>query len=170
MKPHSGVPSLSPPRPAADATVRVEPGLRLSRISDVGYAVQFNRFYPKSSATRVRTTRGLCTRSTPDRSLNVRRLGESMAPPPRNLDGARVLQHAIVADGAAPTGNTIHRFHPSGVMGPAAALAICQYDGEDGCYLFYCDADWNVSTDTWHESVAAALRQATFEYVGLSFA
>lgn len=54
-------------------------------------------------------------------------------------------------------------------MGPAAALAICRYHDDDGCYLFYCDALWNVLTDTWHESMEAAIRQADFEYVGLSF-
>jgi hypothetical protein len=65
-------------------------------------------------------------------------------------------------------GATVHRL-PSGVMGPAAALAICQYDGEAYCYLFYCDAAWNVVADTWHQSLELALRQAAFEYRGLSF-
>jgi hypothetical protein len=54
-------------------------------------------------------------------------------------------------------------------MGPPAALAICQYEGEQSCYLFYCDAEWNVVTDTWHESVAQAMKQADFEYSGISF-
>jgi hypothetical protein len=97
------------------------------------------------------------------------RLDETMGSPPQMLDGARVLQYAIVGEGVTPTGNTVHRFHPSGVMGPAAGLAICQYDGEECCYLFYCDAEWNVVTDTWHESLAEALKQAEFEYVGLTF-
>jgi hypothetical protein len=97
------------------------------------------------------------------------RLGETMGTPPQTLDGAHVLRYAIVGEGVTATGNTVHRFHPSGVMGPAAGLAICRYDGEEGFYLFYCDAEWNVVTDTWHESLAAALKQADFEYLGLSF-
>jgi hypothetical protein len=54
-------------------------------------------------------------------------------------------------------------------MGPAAALAICQYDERQGYYLFYCDADWKVVTDGWHESIETAIRQAEFEYTGISF-
>jgi hypothetical protein len=92
-----------------------------------------------------------------------------MNAPPQFLDGAHVLRYAIVCGGVAPTGNTVHQLHPNGAMGPAAALAICRYHDDDGCYLFYCDALWNVLTDTWHESMEAAIRQADFEYVGLSF-
>jgi hypothetical protein len=92
-----------------------------------------------------------------------------MVPPPPIFDGARVLRYAIVDEAVTPTGNTVHRFHPSGAMGPAAALAVCQYDGEDPCYLFYCDAEWRVLTDTWHESFELAMRQAEFEYRGISF-
>jgi hypothetical protein len=101
--------------------------------------------------------------------FRVIRLCETMNPPPQTLDRARVLRYTIVDDCVTPTGNTVHRFHPSGVMGPPAASAICQYDGEACCYLFYCDAEWNVMTDTWHESMAAALRQAEFEYAGIAF-
>ena len=96
------------------------------------------------------------------------RLGETMGPPPQTLDGACVLRYAIVSDGVTATGKTVHRFHPCGVMGPSAALAICRYDSEECFYLFYCDAEWKVVTDTWHESLAAALKQPEFEYLGLS--
>jgi hypothetical protein len=92
-----------------------------------------------------------------------------MIPPPPILDGARVLRYAIVNDAVTPTSNTVHRFHPSGLMGPAAALAVCQHDGEEHYYLFYCDAEWHVLTDTWHESAELAMRQAEFEYRGISF-
>ena len=92
-----------------------------------------------------------------------------MVPPPPILNGARVIRYAIVDDTVTPTGKTVHRFHLGGVMGPAAALAICQNDEEECYYLFYCDAEWNVLTDGWHESLELALRQADFEYRGLSF-
>jgi hypothetical protein len=106
----------------------------------------------------------------PPRQVNfVGRLGETMVSPPPVLNGARVLTYAIIGADVTPTGNTVHRFHPDGVMGPAAALAICQYEGEKGCYLFYCDTEWNVVTDTWHESLGEAMKQAEFEYSGISF-
>ncbi|HLW68305.1 MAG TPA: hypothetical protein VKS79_23515 [Gemmataceae bacterium] len=91
-----------------------------------------------------------------------------MLPPPPNLDGARVLKYAIVDSDVIPTGNTTHRVGNL-LMGPAAALAICQYDGDDGFFLFYCDSDWNVDTDGWHGSLQSALEQANFEYRGISF-
>jgi hypothetical protein len=37
---------------------------------------------------------------------------------------------------------------------PFAALAVADYEGDAGVYFFYCDPNWNVITDTWHEDVA----------------
>jgi hypothetical protein len=54
------------------------------------------------------------------------------------------------------------------LVGPAAALAICQYEGEDGFYLFGCNGAWQVVTDTWHSTLDEAIRQAEFEYPGIS--
>jgi hypothetical protein len=92
----------------------------------------------------------------------------SMAPPPSLLDGARVIRFAIIDERVEPTGQTIHRVGDQ-VAGPAAALVVCQYDGECDFYLFYCDAEWNVVTDTWHETMESALNQAAFEYRGILF-
>ena len=50
------------------------------------------------------------------------------------------------------------------MWGPASALAICRYDGEDGYYLFGCDSNWNAVTDTWHTTLEEAQAQAEFEY------
>ena len=49
-------------------------------------------------------------------------------------------------------------------MGSMAGLAICQYEGEDSFYLFGCDKDWQTITDSWHQTLAEAKRQAEFEY------
>ena len=54
------------------------------------------------------------------------------------------------------------------LQGPAAGLAICQYEGETAYYLFGCDDEWNTVTDTWHEALEGALEQAEFEYEGVS--
>jgi hypothetical protein len=40
--------------------------------------------------------------------------------------------------------------------------------GEAGIYLFCCDSEWEVLTDTWHSSVDNAKAQAEFEYEGIS--
>lgn len=53
-------------------------------------------------------------------------------------------------------------------MRPAAGLAICRYGDGEGYYLFYCDREWEVVTDTHHQSVEDARSQAEFEYTGVS--
>jgi hypothetical protein len=54
-------------------------------------------------------------------------------------------------------------------VGAFAAVAIARYEGSDRAHLFYCDAAWNVVTDTEHESVTAAIEQANFEFELLPF-
>jgi hypothetical protein len=83
------------------------------------------------------------------------------------LDGAKVLKVAEVTPDVRVTGATRH--YVEGVLfGPADALAIADA-GEGGIYLFYLDAAAQAVTDTWHLSVEDALRQAEFEYNGLSW-
>jgi hypothetical protein len=50
-----------------------------------------------------------------------------------------------------------------------AALAIAQYEGEEGVYLFYCDEQWQVVTDTFHDSLAGAVDQAKVEFTNVAF-
>ena len=69
--------------------------------------------------------------------------------------------------GTRATGRTTHRIGGE-VIGPAEALAICRYEGDSQFYLFYCDAEWNVRTDTCHPSLEVAKEQAEFEYDGAS--
>jgi hypothetical protein len=88
-----------------------------------------------------------------------------MGPAPSELDGAKVIATAVVTDAVRPTGGTIHR-GPGGVIPPADALAIVM--SEAAIYLFYCDSEWEVLTDTWHSSVDNAKAQAEFEYEGIS--
>jgi hypothetical protein len=90
-----------------------------------------------------------------------------MKPPPKELEGARLVCFAEVSDAVTPTGATTHR-RAGEILGPAKALAICQYDGEASFYLFYCDEDWKVRTDTFHTTLDDAKSQAEFEYRGIS--
>lgn len=91
-----------------------------------------------------------------------------MQHPPETLDGARVLQFASLSL-SQPTGRTQHVV--DGVeVSQFAALAIAKYDDEpSGVYLFYCDRNWNVVTDTFHKDVSAAVGQANFEFGLLHF-
>jgi hypothetical protein len=91
-----------------------------------------------------------------------------MVEPPRVLDGAQVVAYAIVTGDVAATGATRHVVGDS-EMGPAAALAIACYPDVEDFYLFYLDEGGEVVTDTLHRSLAGAMRQAAFEYVGLSW-
>ncbi len=40
------------------------------------------------------------------------------------------------------------------------ALAIAQYEGDISFYLFSCDAEWNVISDTLHNSLQEAFGSA----------
>ncbi|HEX8002066.1 MAG TPA: hypothetical protein VF519_05170 [Mycobacteriales bacterium] len=90
-----------------------------------------------------------------------------MIPPPGELDGATVLRVADLGDVAA-SGRTRHVVYGE-PQGTFAALAIARYDSDPACYLFYCDADWRVVTDTCHDTIEGALAQAEFEYPGVRF-
>jgi hypothetical protein len=50
-----------------------------------------------------------------------------------------------------------------------AALALAKYDADPGVYLLYCDKDWNVVTDTYHDDIESAIAQAEFEFELLQF-
>ena len=55
------------------------------------------------------------------------------------LTGAGVYYGASLSEGASVRDGDVYLVGGA-PMGPAAALAICLYDGEPGFYLFYCDA------------------------------
>ncbi len=86
---------------------------------------------------------------------------------PQLLDGARVLETASL-EGAAATGRTRHVVGGEEIA-KFSALAIAAYDAESGVYLFYCDEEWRVVTDTRHDSVEEARAQAEFEFGRLKF-
>lgn len=90
-----------------------------------------------------------------------------MRPVPSHLDGAVVLATADLSR-SEPTGGTVHLINGEVLVTPSA-LVLAQYDGDDGVYLFYCDLDWNVVTDTFHDSATAAVGQAEFEFTNVSF-
>lgn len=61
------------------------------------------------------------------------------------------------------TGNCRH-IVAGKLIGTAIGLAICQYESENGFYLFSCDESWNTLTDTFHDTLEEAKAHAEFEY------
>ena len=90
-----------------------------------------------------------------------------MMEPPRVLDGAKVLSVADLSHAVA-TGRTRHTVAGKAVNN-FASLALAQYEDDPGIYLLYCDDNWNVVTDTYHDSTDAAIAQAEFEFGPLRF-
>lgn len=87
---------------------------------------------------------------------------------PTEIDGAKVLAIATVEAGTN-TGSTRHVRGGELVNGRIERLALAQYADQPGVYLFYCDEEWTVITDTLHDDIAAALDQAHFEFRDLTF-
>jgi hypothetical protein len=90
-----------------------------------------------------------------------------MKPIPERVDGAKVICFTLIDSRHRPTGNC--KQIVNGLMLDSAdGLAICQYEGETSFYLFGCDCDWNILSDTWHQTLEEAKAQAEFEYEGAS--
>jgi hypothetical protein len=86
---------------------------------------------------------------------------------PKQINGATVVLFTPIDERHRHTGNC--RQIVAGVLqGPAAGMAICQYDGEDSFYLFGCDEHCSTITDTWHQTIEEARGQAEFEYEGVA--
>jgi len=90
-----------------------------------------------------------------------------MTPAPKTVGGFPVVCYSPVDERHRFTGQT--RQVVQGVlMGAMSGLAICQLPDSQQFYLFGCDGDWNVVTDTCHQSLDDAKEQAEYEYEGVS--
>jgi hypothetical protein len=90
-----------------------------------------------------------------------------MGAAPKQIGGTTVVLFTPIDERHRPTGNC--RQIVTGVLqGPAAGLAICQYEGDGSFFLFGCDEHWSNITDTWHRSIEEAMGQAEFEYEGVA--
>ena len=78
-------------------------------------------------------------------------------------DESRVLRRVTLEPRHAPTGFTTHR-RGGDVLPSPTALSIVQFGGDDGFYLLYLDASGSEMTDTWHQSLEGAVRQAQSEF------
>jgi len=101
------------------------------------------------------------------RNANSRNDTEGMTEPPKTIGGGRVLRYAAVGPQGRPTSGTRH-YAGGTLQPPFSALSIVQCDGDAGYDLLYLDAEGNEITDTWHQTIEDAMRQAEFEYAGIS--
>ena len=85
-----------------------------------------------------------------------------------DTDGYHLVAWTFVGERQRPTGRAVHIVFGRRA-GPAAGLAICTFDQDrgGGFYLFSCNEDWEIESDTYHESLEAALAQAAREYEGI---
>ena len=86
---------------------------------------------------------------------------------PKEVGSAKVVLYTPIDERHRHTENC-KQIVAGELMGAAAGLAICQYEGEDSFYLFGCDKNWETVTDTWHQTLEDAKEQAEFEYEGVS--
>ena len=86
---------------------------------------------------------------------------------PSEIGGAVVVLYTAIDGRHRHTGNC-RQIVAGRLAGPAAGLAICQYEGGNSYYLFGCDEYWNTVADTWHETLEDAKAQAEFEYEGVN--
>ncbi|MEU7766695.1 hypothetical protein AB0B25_16405 [Nocardia sp. NPDC049190] len=86
---------------------------------------------------------------------------------PQFSDGALVLATADIR-GVVPTGRTRHE-GGAHALDAFAGLMIARYAADCGVYQFYCDADWNVITDTYHDEFGGAFDQAVYEFGPIEF-
>lgn len=74
----------------------------------------------------------------------------------------KVLKEVLLTN-KVPTGKTKHIIEGS-VVSSFYKLQIAQYNKDSGYYLFYLDEDDDVVTDTYHDTIEHAERQADFEF------
>jgi hypothetical protein len=79
------------------------------------------------------------------------------------LDEPTLRYRVLLGSQHQATGRTRHR-QGEHVLPAPSSLAIAQYEGDSGFYLFYCDSDGHEITDTYHSTVAKAMAQAQWEF------
>lgn len=75
----------------------------------------------------------------------------------------RILKRLRLGPQHVATGFTRH-FRDGALLPAPVALLITQYRVDQGYYLFYCDESGEEQTDTYHDTLAQAMRQAEVEF------
>lgn len=79
------------------------------------------------------------------------------------MSNQRKIWQIVLADRHKPTGRTTHLREGEKLAAPNQLL-IAQLSDDPGYYLLYLDAAGNELTDTYHDTVENAMRQAEFEF------
>ncbi len=79
------------------------------------------------------------------------------------MEEYRVLKKVKLNKSHFPIGKAKHVVKGEEIIRPYE-LIIAEYDGDDGCYLFYMDFNGSEITDTFHTSMKNALKQAEWEF------
>ena len=98
-----------------------------------------------------------------------------MQGPPPIIDGARVLEYAILDESVSFTGR-LQLYHGGQRVGPVPCLAICKNPDMDELLLFHCDSAWNVQgAQIWNApdkrpviTVEEVKQRAEHAYAGIS--
>jgi hypothetical protein len=98
-----------------------------------------------------------------------------MKRPPHILDGAQVLEYALLDSSVHFTG-TLHLYHGDKRVGPVPNLAICRNPEMKELLLFHCDENWNVlGAQIWNDpdrstvtSIEEVKQRAEKFYIGVS--
>ena len=87
--------------------------------------------------------------------------------PSRSLGGRKVICFARLAKGIRKTEKTTHNL-TGGDPADFKGLVIVEERAGAAYYLFYCNEQWEVLTDTWHRTLDDAKSQAEFEFEGVA--
>jgi hypothetical protein len=86
-----------------------------------------------------------------------------LEPVPDSIDSAKIILYTDIDNRHIKTDNTKHIVAGQAIT-EISGLTICKYDDTDGYYLFYCDENWKVLNDTFHDTLELAKQQAEFEF------
>jgi len=89
-----------------------------------------------------------------------------LGPTPSILEDPKLVCYTPIDHRHKFTGNT-RQIVVGELQGPMYGLAICR-ESDSEFYLFGCDSQWRVVSDTFHGSLDEAKDQAEFEYEGIS--
>lgn len=90
-----------------------------------------------------------------------------MEGPKESINGAQVICWSLL-DERHITSGSCHSSIDGVTKSPYAGVAIAQRPGDPMTYLFFCDAQWNPVTDTFHSSIKRAKEEAELEFNGVS--
>jgi len=79
------------------------------------------------------------------------------------MDDYHILKQVVLGRHHVATGNSSH-FLKNESLPPGTVAKIAKFDDDPGYYLLYFDADGNEMSDTYHDSVVGAMKQADFEF------